>query len=231
MLLTHTAKLVGVLCLALVATAPAQGGRAKAGSCGASSFSYAGLRSDRKAHGVAATLVAMSAPTVSSGHVAGWVGVSGGGPGGTGGWIQVGLAALGGEDAGELYYEVAVPGARPYSVQISTDVQPGDEHRVAVLAMSGRKAWWRVWVDNQPVTPPIHLPGSHNGWYAQAVGESADDGIGICNGYAYNFTDVTVARASGGNWRPLEGSSVFADRGYRAVQTSSTPRSFIATSA
>ncbi len=200
--------------------------------CGVSPFSYAGLGSDRKAHGVAATLVPTRAPSVSSGHVAGWVGVGGAGPGGAGGWLQVGLATFSGHGSrmSQMYYEVAAPGATPYFVRLDPNVEPGDAHRVSVLEMSGRKAWWRVWVDHRPVSPPIHLPGSHSAWYTQAVGENWNGGTGACNSYAYRFTNVTLAHASGGNWQPFEGSSVFADAGYRAVQTSSTPRSFVATS-
>ena len=169
---------------------------------------------------------------MSVGHVAGWVGVAGGGPGGTGGWLQVGLATLGGEvgRTSELYYEVAAPGARPYSVEIGQEIEPGSARRVAVLEMAGRRTWWRVWVDNRPVSPPLHLPGSGNGWYPQALGENADGGVGACNTYAYRFADLTLARASGGSWRPLEGGSMFADPGYRALETSSTPRSFVAAS-
>jgi hypothetical protein len=231
-LLKRTAQLIALSCFACLAAAPAQGGGARAGSCGANPYSYAGLRSDRKAHGVAATIAPVTAPAVSSGHVAGWVGVSGAGPGGTGGWIQAGLATFSGEGSStsELYFEVAPPGARPYAVQIDPDVAPGDAHRVAVLEMSGRQGWWRVWVDKRPVSPPIHLAGSQDGWYPQAVGENSDGGVGSCNTYAYRFADVAVAQASGGIWRGIDGNSVFADPGYQATQLSSSPRSFIASS-
>jgi hypothetical protein len=216
----------------LVGHPPGQAKAREAAPCGAGGFAYAGLRSDRRVHGVAATLVPVAPPSVAGGHVAGWIGVSGGGPDGTGGWLQVGLATLSGEvgSTSELYYEVAAPGARPYSVQIDPEVAPGRAHRVAVLEMSGRTAWWRVWVDKRPVSPPVHLAGSGGGWYPQAVGENADGGIGACNRYAYSFTGITTARASGGSWRPLQGGSLFADAGYRAVETSSVPRSFVATS-
>jgi hypothetical protein len=116
-------------------------------------------------------------------------------------------------------------------VQLDPAIAPGDARRVAVLAMAGRRTWWRVWVDSRPVSPPLHLPGSGGGWYPQALGENADGGVGACNTYAYRFADVALARVGGGSWRRLEGGSVFADPGYRAVETSTTPRSFIAASA
>ena len=96
--------------------------------------------------------------------------------------------------------------------------------------MADRKSWWRVWVDRKPVSPPIHLPGSHGAWYPQAVAENWNGGTGACNAYEYSFTDITLAHANGGNWKPLDDSQVFQDAGYKVVQTSHTPRSFVATS-
>ena len=63
-----------------------------------------------------------------------------------------------------------------------------------------------------------------------AVGENLTGATGACNRYAYSFTDVTLARAAGGNWRPLTGSSVLEDPGYRLLQTSGAPSSFVAAS-
>ena len=230
----HTARLVVVLCLVFLAASPAQGGGSKASGCGVSAFSYAGLQSDRKAHGVAATLFAVKAPSVSDGHVGGWVGVGGtnAGPGGVAEWLQVGFAAFSGAESqtSKLYYEVTVAGSTPKYVELDPSVKPGDQHRVSVLEMSARKSWWRVWVDRRPVSPPIHLPGSHGAWYPQAVAENWNGGTGACNAYTYSFKDITLAHASGGKWQPLAGSSLFQDAGYKVVQTSSTPRSFVATS-
>jgi hypothetical protein len=233
-LLKQSAQLVVVLCLAFLAVAPAQGSGSKASGCGVSPFSYAGLQSDSTAHGVAATLVPLRAPSVSDGHVGGWVGVGGtkAGPGGIAEWLQVGFAAFSGPESrtSRMYYEVTVPGAAPKYVELDPDVKPGDKHRVLVLEMAKRKAWWRVWVDGRPVSPPIHLPGSHGTWYPQAVAENWNGGTGACNGYTYRFSDVKLARASGGKWEPLAGSYVFQDAGYEVVQTSTTPRTFVATS-
>ena len=35
-----------------------------------------------------------------------------------------------------------------------------EPHKLAVLEMSGRPGWWRVWVDGQAVTDPVRLRGS-----------------------------------------------------------------------
>jgi hypothetical protein len=96
--------------------------------------------------------------------------------------------------------------------------------------MSGRESWWRVWVDDKPVSPPIHLPGSHGAWYPQAVAENWNGGTGACNGFGYRFTDVSLAQANGGSWRPLTKSHLFQDAGYKVTPISSSPRSFLATS-
>ena len=129
-----------------------------------------------------------------------------------------------------MYYEVTVPGATPRYVELDPNVQPGDKHRVAVLEMAKRKSWWRVWVDGRPVSPPIHMPGSHGTWYPQAVAENWNGGTGACNAFTYSFTDITLAHTNGGKWEPLKGSYLFEDTGYKVLQTSATPRSFVATS-
>ena len=226
----HPARLVAVLCLAFVAASPAQGGGSRAGKCGTGAYSYAGLGSDREVHGIAATLVAVKAPSVFDGHVSGWIGVGGAGRNGARGWLQVGLAAFGGKQTSELYYEVSTPGASTYYHRLDPDVRAGDPHRVSVLEMVGRPAWWRVWVDDRAVSPPLHLPGSHGTWYPQAVGENLAGLSGACNRYAFRFADVSLARANGGNWQPLEAVSTFGDANYRVVETSSTPRTFVVTS-
>jgi hypothetical protein len=237
-LLKRCAYLAGVLCLAFAAALPAQGARAKAAGarasgCGHSTYSYAGLQSERKAHGVSATLLQVEEPSVLDGHVGGWVGVGGttGGPNGAAEWLQVGFAAFSDTGTSELYYEVTAPGKNPKYVTIDPDARPGDRHRVSVLEMANRKAWWRVWVDNRPVSPPIHLPGSHGAWYPQAVAENWAGGTGACNAFNYRFTDVALAHASGGSWKPLQQSSLFEDHGYRVVRSAATPMSFVATNA
>jgi hypothetical protein len=230
-LLKRIAQLIGVLCLAFLAVSPAQGGPVRVGACGVSAYSYAGLRSDVRAHGVAATLVPVRTPTVYDGHVGGWVGVGGtmGGPGGVAEWIQVGLASFSDSRTSHMYYEVTVAGKSPRYVELDPDVRPGSKHRVAVLETAGRKSWWRVWVDGRPVSPPIHLPGSHGAWYPQAVAENFAGSSGACNAYTYRFADLMLAQASGGNWQPLRVGSVYEDRGYKVARASATPPTFVAT--
>jgi hypothetical protein len=230
----RTTQLVVVLCLAFLAASPAQGGSSKVAGCGVSAYSYAGLQSDVKAHGVSATLAPVKAPSVEDGHVGGWVGVggTGAGPNGVAEWLQVGFASFGGEESSRsrLYYEVTRAGSPPRYVEIDPDVKPGAKHRVVVLEMAKRKSHWRVWVDSRPVSPPIYLPGSHGTWYPQAVAENWNGGTGACNGYTYSFSNIKLAQASGGKWRPFKGSYKFEDTGYKVVQTSTSPRSFVATS-
>lgn len=233
-MLKHAIRLAAVFCLAFLAVSPAQGRSKKASACAVSPYSYAGLQSDRKAHGVAATLTPVKAPLVSDGHVGGWVGVGGteAGPGGVAEWIQVGFASFSGLESrtSKLYYEVTIAGSTPKYVELDPSVKPGDAHRVSVLEMSHKKSWWRVWVDHKPVSPPIHLPGSHGAWYPQAVAENWNGGTGTCNTYAYRFSDVKLAKTNGGVWLSLKHRYLFEDAGYQVVQTSRVPSNFVATS-
>lgn len=233
-MLHRLAQLLGAFCLAALVAAPAQGGPARAQGCGAKEYSYAGLASYTKAHGVAATLVPVQAPSVIDGHVGGWVGVGGAneGPGGVAEWLQVGFAAFSGVDGtrSRLYYEVTRAGQTPRYHELAATVKPGTKHRVAVLEMAKRKAWWRVWVDGRPVTAPIHLPGSHGAWHPQAVAENWNGGTGVCNGLSYRFTDLRLAGTNGGKWKPFGESYVYEDAGYKIVRAESSPDSFLATS-
>lgn len=228
----RTILILAVLLLAVLAASPAEGGSAKATGCGVKTYSYAGLQADSKAHGVSATLASVAQPSVIDGHVGGWIGLGGtdAGPGGTAEWIQTGYAAFPSDSTSQMYYEVTVAGSQPKYVMIASNVGAGASHHFAVLEMAHRKAWWRVWVDGKPVSPPIHLPGSDNAWYPQAVAENWNGGTGACNSYTYRFSDVALAHADGGVWRPLQQSYVFQDAGYHVVPLSKTPRSFLAAS-
>jgi hypothetical protein len=223
---------LGAFVLVFLVASPAEGGGTRAGSCGLKSYSYAGVQADDRSHGVSATLDTTAAPNVSAGHVGGWVGLGGvdQGPGGTAEWIQAGLAAFASDRTSQMYYEVAVAGSAPQYVEIARNVRAGVRHRFTVLEMSHRASWWRVWVDGRPVSPPIHLPGSHDKWHPQVVAENWNGGADACNLYSYRFSDVSLAQAQGGVWRPLESISVFQDVGYHVVPISDTPRSFVAAS-
>jgi hypothetical protein len=225
-------SILAVVFLGVLVASPAEGGAAQSASCGVQSYSYAGLQANSVAHGVAATLVSTAAPLISDGHVGGWIGVGGtaAGPGGAAEWLQTGLAAFAGSQAMQMYYEVTVPGAQPRYVELRSAVAPGVANHFEVVEMAHRKSWWRVWVDGSPVSPPIYLAGSDGTWYPQAVAENWNGDAGACNAYAYRFTNVDLAEASGGGWRPMQIGYEFQDPGYAVLPISSVPRTFVATS-
>jgi hypothetical protein len=185
------------------------------------SYSYAGVIELRRAHGVAATLTALSVPRVQWGHVAGWVGVGGpnAGPNGEAEWIQVGYSGFYGGES-KLYYEVTRPGASPRYHEVDATVTVGESHRVAVAEMRRRPNWWRVWVDRRPVSDPVYLPGSHGAWQPMAMGESWNGGQPACNSFSYRFGRVRVARRPGGAWRGIIDAYELEDRGYQVVRPS-----------
>jgi hypothetical protein len=175
-------------------------------------YTYAGVEGWSTTHGVAASLSATRPPLVTAGHVAAWVGFGGfgAGPGGSDEWIQAGLAARS-DDALHVYYEVALPGARPRYVQLDA-VRPGARIRVVVSELADRPSWWRIWVGSRPVTSPIHLPGSQ-GWSPTASGESWDGGMRGENEFAFRFDRLRVITTRGGGWRTWADASAFHDVG------------------
>lgn len=223
---------LGLLLLVCLVAAPAEGGSSRATGCGVQAFSYAGLEAATKANGVSATLSTTVAPAVTDGHVGGWVGVGGvdDGPNGASEWLQTGYAAFSSDDTSQMYYEVTIAGSQPHYTMLAEGVGAGVSHRFAVLEMAGKPNWWKVWVDGKPVSPPIHLKGSHDAWYPQAVAENWNGGTGACNTYSYRFQDVSVATRSGGAWRPFQSSYTYQDPGYKVVSISTTPRTFLAAS-
>jgi len=228
----RTILLLATLLLSVLAASSAEAETSKSSACVGKPYSYAGLQSETKAHGVAATLSPIAAPAVADGHVGGWIGVGGAnvGPGGVTEWLQAGFASFDHEQRSRMYYEVTLPGAAPKYVELSESIEPGEAHHFSVLEMGSRKSWWRVWVDHKPVSPPIHLPGSHGTFFPQAIAENWNGGTGTCNAYSYSFSDITLAQTSGGKWRPLTASSVLQDAGYKVVRSSAAARTFVATS-
>jgi hypothetical protein len=178
-------------------------------ACGGNSgYTYAGVAAPTRAFGIGASITPLSAFNVTSGHVAGWVGVGGPnqGPGGTSEWLQVGFSGFPSLDGNNLYYELMLPSGQPTYHQLATGLPLGRPARVAVLEMQNRRDWWRVWVNGSPATQPIHMPGSHGRWAPIATAESWDGGTGgTCNGFIYRFHGVTIARAPGGGWTQLVG--------------------------
>lgn len=216
------------LVLAVAAAASSSVASAPAQVRCADGYTYAGRLSATRAHGVRATLSALAKPEVSAGHVAAWVGVGGvgEGPNGTNAWVQIGLSAFPGTGS-RLYYEVARPGAPPTYHELDPDVQTGRRFRVAVLEMGRRPNHWRVWVNGEPVSEPIHLPASHGRWRPIATAESWAGTGSACNGFSYRFERVRVSAAAGGSWRSFVEGHRFLDSGYRLLDRGGT--TFVAT--
>ena len=224
--------MLAVAALAAGLAAAQAGARSAVKRCGASTYSYAGVQAATRADGIAASLTPVGVPRVADGHVGGWIGLGGpsAGPRGTAEWIQVGFASFMPDQSIRLYYEVAVGGAPSRYVELSRDVAVGERHDLAVLELPTRASWWQVWVDGRPVGPAVRLPGSHRRWSPQALAENWTGDTGACNTFGYRFSNVRLAAPSGG-WRPLEEGYVVQDRGYRVLQTSRDPRTFVARSA
>jgi hypothetical protein len=197
--------------------------------CGPRGYAYAGVQSGRNGHGIAAVLTALTTPKVTSGHVAGWIGVGapGEGPGRSDAWIQVGLNGTPGS-GNTLYYEVVRADTYWKYKEIVDDVPTGRPFRVAVLETSAVPGAWRVWVDGHPVTEPIWL-GSGARLTPMALGESWDGGQPACNSYSYRFAGVSIATARGGSWQPTPESTVVEDPGYQVIRR--TPSTFDAAAA
>jgi hypothetical protein len=229
--LTRIFSILALFSVVLFAVSPAEGGKSKPSKCGVKELAYAGLQSQHTAHGVSATITPLAAPTVSDGHIAGWIGVGGTqeGPNGTAEWLQAGLASFAPTNSIRLYYEVTVAGKEPMYHELEANVQPGEKHKLALLEMHKRNSWWRVWVDNKPVTKPIYLLGSHDSFYPQALAENWNGGTGTCNTYSYRFSNVMLAKANGGVWQSLKDRYLFEDAGYQVVQTSRVPSNFVTT--
>ena len=192
---------VGLLAaVAALAAAPA------ALACRSSGYTYAGLASSAKTHGVGARLTAIGGARVANGHVAGWVGVGGPGegPNGADEWIQVGFSGFEGSPNSDLYYEVTRAGSAPKYFEVEHDLAPGTSRRLAVLEVGSRPNAWRVWVDGKPVSKAIYLPGSHGAWRGIATAESWTTSRKVaCNAFGYRFDDIQVAQQAGGAWRTL----------------------------
>ena len=221
--------LLPLLAVTVAASSSAPAAPAQSRAC-ADGYTYAGRSNATRAHGVGATLTALSKPQVADGHVAAWVGLGGvgQGPNGSDAWIQVGMSAFPGS-ASSLYYEVTRPGATPRYVELKSGIRSGTRFRVAVLEMSSRPNHWRVWLNGKPASAPVELPGSSGRWRPIATAESWAGTGPACNRFSYRFEGVRVAAANGGSWRSFVGGQTFLDSGYRLVDRGST--SFVATSA
>jgi len=188
-------------------------------ACGQSGYSYAGVSATRAAHGIGAVVTMRSRPVVHNGHVAGWVGVGGGGlgPGGTDAWLQVGISAYPGR-APALYVEFARAGETHEYVPLGP-AATGRAYRLAVLELARRPGWWQAWLDGRAVAAPVFL-GRGVASSPVATAESWDDHTPICNRFDFAFSDVRVAGRRGGSWSPLARAAVLEDSGYRVVRRS-----------
>jgi len=220
------AALVGALAVAALvgASTTASASRACVSAGGADGYAYAGHQATYRGHGVRATITVTGSPSVESGHVAGWVGVGGPGqgPSGEDAWIQAGIASMPGMEP-FLYTEITRPGREPQFLLIEEGVATGRSHRLAVLEMSGRTGWWRVWVDGQAVTDPVRLRGSSGRWAPIATAESWNGGEAACNSFAFRFERVSVSYGGGGSWRPFVSGHRFLDGSYRLRDLAAAP--------
>lgn len=197
MSISYSIRQVSLAAAAIAAASCAFSAPASAAAiCGEGTYAYAGFDGSSATRGVSATIDQAGPFQVRDGHVAGWIGVVD--PNTAAAWLQVGLSAMPNDTTSEIYYEVAFPDRAPVYHLLRTDIAVGESHRFAVLELQRRPNWWRVWLDGRPVTPPLHLRGSHDRWSAQALGESwAGAASGACNSYAYAFGDVSLLAAGG----------------------------------
>ncbi|MCS7006483.1 MAG: hypothetical protein RMM28_03940 [Thermoleophilia bacterium] len=218
------AATAGLLALAaLVGASASASAGPRACTASVSGYTYAGHQATYRGHGVRATITALQPPRVRSGHVAGWVGVGGPGqgPNGADAWIQAGMASVPGA-APFSYVEIARPGSeRPELRVVEEGLAPGRPHRFAVLEMGRRPGWWRVWIDGQPMTEPILLPGSHGRWAPIATAESFAESPSACNAFSFRFEGVAVSYGGGGSWRPFVSGHRFLDAGNELRQLAS----------
>ena len=179
-------------------------------------YSYAGLYSDSRSSGIAATISMLDEPTVFGGssHVAGWIGVGGPGlgPHGEDEWLQVGLATFGDSSDGRLYYELAQPGAAPVYTELASGIRPGRKVRLAVLELPFARDSWIV-VSPAGIAGPFYLPRSHRAWEPIATAESYAE-TRRCNRNAYRFGGLQLARPDG-SWQALRHASALRDPGWR----------------
>jgi hypothetical protein len=198
--------------LALLATtATAEAGTL---SCGYNGYSYAGVTALQTESGIRAGITAVASPSVTTGHVAAWVGVGGAGlgPGGSNEWLQAGISSIPGQPT-SLYTETARPGQAPRYRVVPLAVRLGHTYRIAVQESPTRPGSWSVWVDGVQRTGQVLLPGSHDAWKPVATSESWDGGSPACNAFTFRFSEVQSRIAASDAWSPMS-SQVIDAPGY-----------------
>jgi len=184
-------------------------------SCGYSGYSYAGLIADQSESGISADITTLAQPTITTGHVAAWIGVGGVGlgPNGSTEWLQAGISAVPGE-ATSLYYELARPNATPVYRLVPLKLQTGRTYQISVQESPTRQGFWSVWVDGVQRAGGIFLPGSHDAWKPMATSESWDGGSPACNAYTFRFSNIRSKTSGTQPWSPMTASVIDAP-GYR----------------
>jgi len=220
---THLPSCVcGVFVVASLALAPATPAGVSSSTSCKQNYAYAGAEDVTQRSGIRANLSTTSAPAVTVGHVAGWVGVGGPGlgPNGTDEWLQTGYASF---EAGptQIYYEVTLPDKPTQYHTIKDNLSSSEKHLLSVLEVQGKNNSWKVWLDDKAVTPVITLPKSHNRFVPQAVGETWNGGTTKCNHYGYRFQKIQVSKAPGGSWVAPKAGYVWKDSQNSAKKTSS----------
>jgi hypothetical protein len=220
------AVVLGVVALAALvgASTTATAGRACVSGARSGGYSYAGHQASHRGHGVRATITATRSPSVEAGHVAGWVGVGGPrqGVNGEDAWIQAGIASVPGTDP-FLYAEITRDGRKPEFILVSKGVAVGESHSIAVLELSGRRGWWRIWVDGKAVIEAVRLRGSSGRWAPIATAENWNGGRPACNAFGFRFERASVAYGVGGSWRPFVSAHRFLDGAHTLRDLAAAP--------
>jgi hypothetical protein len=207
-----TAVAVATLAAACACAALASpAGAARTSGCAITGYSYGGVQTLGPRRGISARITATRISAVTSGHIAGWVGVGGAGQGAHGAdeWIQIGISSFPGGET-EIYYEVAQAGRRAAYTAVAP-IAAGESRVLGVYEIA--PTIWVATVDGLPVTKPVMLPGSHNTWHGMATAESYDGGITACNTYGIQFADLRVADFTG-LWFPIQRPQAFSDGGH-----------------
>ena len=193
----------------------------------ADGYTYAGRLSATRAHGVRATLTALSKPEVAAGHVAAWVGVGGAGQGvnGTDAWIQIGLSAFPGSES-RLYYEIAGPACRPPTSSSSPRSAPASASSVAVLEMAQAPDYWRVWLNGKPVSAAGRAEGLERPLASDRNGRIVGrHGQRAATEFNYRFESVRIAAATGGSWQTRSSAATRSSTPAIACSTAAAARS------
>ena len=215
-----TAAAVAALAAACALTASASSATK---GCATVGYSYAGIQTSTPRRGISARVTVTRISAVTSGHIAGWVGVGGAGQGVNGAdeWIQIGISSVPG-GATEVYVEVAQPGQRPTYTVVSA-IAAGQTRTLAVYEVA--PTIWVATVDGAPVVQPVMLPGSHGTWKGMAMAESYDGGATQCNSYGIQFDDIRVSDFTG-IWFPTQHPTPFTSGGHSLTATA--PSSYAA---